>query len=242
MRARITTLPCCSARQERHRRARHHVRDRREVLGRGRRGGDEAGDRVRRRRQDQEPAHDLGQGMEPELEAGHHAEVAAAAADRPEQVRVPFVVDLEDRPVRGHDLGGQQAVDRQPVLADEVADAAARRDPAEPDRAGVAEAGGEAALGRRRRVARPPSARCRPTPSSRPRRSRGHRGRGRRARSRPRRCCGPPRCDRRTARPARDRCLRASAMTVRTSSVSATRTISAGRASTPPSVTVRASS
>ena len=41
--------------------------------------------------------------------------------------------------VRGHDLGGEQAVDRQAVLADEVADAAAEREAADPDRAGVAE-------------------------------------------------------------------------------------------------------
>ena len=51
-----------------------------------------------------------------------------------------------DRPVGGHDLGGEQAVDRQAVLADQVADAAADRDPADPDRAGVAEADREAVL------------------------------------------------------------------------------------------------
>ena len=152
MRARITTLPCCPRAANGIGGAGITFAMAERSLGRGRRGGDEAGDRVRRRRQDQEPAHDLGQGMEPELEPGHHPEVAAAATDGPEQVRVPFVVDLEDRPVRGHDLGGQQAVDRQPVLAHQVADAAARRDPAEPDRAGVAEAGGEAALSRRVRV------------------------------------------------------------------------------------------
>ena len=31
--------------------------------------------------------------------------------------------------VRGHDLGGEQAVDREAVLADEVPHAAAERDP-----------------------------------------------------------------------------------------------------------------
>ena len=43
-------------------------------------------------------------------------------------------------------------VDGQAELAHEVADAATERDPAEPDRAGVAEAGREAVLGRGRRV------------------------------------------------------------------------------------------
>ena len=77
--------------------------------------------------------------VEPELEAGRDAEVAAAAADRPEQVRIVLGVDAEELAVGGHDLGGEQVVDREAVLADEVADAAAERDPADPDRAGVAE-------------------------------------------------------------------------------------------------------
>ena len=91
--------------------------------------------------------------MQPVLEAGRDAEVAAAAADRPEQVRV----DARRRrrtqlAVGGHDLGGEQGVDRQAVLAHEVADAATERDPAEPDRARVAEAGRQAVLGGGRRV------------------------------------------------------------------------------------------
>jgi hypothetical protein len=45
-------------------------------------------------------------------------------------------------PGRGHDLGGQQVVDREAVLANEEPDAAAQRDPADADGAGVAEAGG----------------------------------------------------------------------------------------------------
>ena len=56
-------------------------------------------------------------GVEPELEPGHDAEVAAAAADRPEQVRVRLGVDAEELAVGGHDLGGEQGVDRQAVLA-----------------------------------------------------------------------------------------------------------------------------
>ena len=111
---------------ERHRRAGHDVGDRRQLLGRRLGGRDEARDRVRGRGQEQHPADDLGQRVQPELEPRHDAEVAAAAADRPEQVRArgpsSTVADLA---VGRHDLGREQVVDRQPVLAHEVADAAA---------------------------------------------------------------------------------------------------------------------
>ena len=52
----------------------------------------------------------------------------------------------------------------RPSLADEVSDAATERDAAEPDRAGVAEAGGQAMRGRRPRCTRPPSDPARPRP------------------------------------------------------------------------------
>ena len=87
--------------------------------------------------------------MEPELEARDDAEVAAAAADRPEEVRVALVVDLQDPAVGEDDLGGEQVVDRQALLADEMPDAAAGRQPAETDGARVAEADGQAVRGRR---------------------------------------------------------------------------------------------
>ena len=60
-------------------------------------------------------------------------------------------VDLENAAVGGHDLGAEQVVDRQTVLAHEVADAAAEREPADPDRGRVAEADGETVRLRRRR-------------------------------------------------------------------------------------------
>ncbi len=104
-----------------------------------------------------------------------------------------------------HDLGREQAVDGEPVLAHEVADPAAGRDPAEPDRAGVAEPGREAELRGGDRVLAPRSGRCRPTRSAPSRRSRGHRGRGRRGRCRPRPCRGPRRCGRRTGPRGRGR-------------------------------------
>ena len=128
---------------------------------------DEPGDRVRRRGQEQHAADDLGQRVEPELEPRHDAEVAAAARGSPRTGPGScVVVDHVDRAVGRHDLGGEQAVDREPVLADEVADAAARRDPAEarPSRCRRSRSRGRA---RPRRSCRPRrSARCRPRRSS----------------------------------------------------------------------------
>ena len=51
-----------------------------------------------RRRQDEHAADDPVQLVEPELEAGHDAEVAAAAADRPEQVGVRLGVHAQKLP------------------------------------------------------------------------------------------------------------------------------------------------
>ena len=120
-------------RDEGHRRGGHDVGDRRELLGRGLGGRHEAGDGLGRRRQDEHASRDRVHRMEPELEARHDAEVAAAAADRPEEVRVALVVDLQDPAVGEDDLGGEQVVDRQALLADEIPDAAAGRQPAETD-------------------------------------------------------------------------------------------------------------
>ena len=107
---------------ERHRWAVHHVRDRRQLV-RSRLGrGDEAGHGLRRRRQDEDAADDPGKLLEPIAEAGGDAEVPAAAPDRPEEVRLVVGVDSMELPVGGDDVGRQEAVDRQPVLADEVAD------------------------------------------------------------------------------------------------------------------------
>ena len=98
---------------------------------------------VGRGRQDEDAAGELRDVVQLEAQPRDDAEVAAAAADRPEQVGVPLGVDLQHPAVGGHDLGRQELVDRHPVLADEEADAAAERDAADADRAGVAEAGGE---------------------------------------------------------------------------------------------------
>jgi hypothetical protein len=78
--------------------------------------------------------------VEPVLEPRHDADVAAPAADRPEQVRLVAGVDAPQPAVGRDDVRGEQVVDRQAVLPDEVADPAAGRDPADADGAGVAEA------------------------------------------------------------------------------------------------------
>jgi hypothetical protein len=67
--------------------------------------------------------------------SGGDAEVAAAAADRPKQLRMGLVVDVQQLAVGGHHLGGQQAVDGQAVLSDQVPDAAAEGVPPIPTEA-----------------------------------------------------------------------------------------------------------
>ena len=70
--------------------------------------------------------------MEPVDERGHDAEVAAAAADRPEEVRVLVGARPQQLAVGGDDVGGEQVVAGQAVLAVEPADAATSVRPAMP--------------------------------------------------------------------------------------------------------------
>ena len=139
-------------REERHGRRRHDVGDRRELVRRRIGGGDEAFDHVGRPRQHEHAAGELADVRQPVLEAGHDAEVAAAAADRPEQVRLVLGVDASELSIGRHDLGGEDVVDRQAMEAAEVADATAGGEAADPDRAGVPEAGRETVLDGRGRV------------------------------------------------------------------------------------------
>jgi hypothetical protein len=67
--------------------------------------------------------------VELELEGGHHAEVAAAAAQRPEQVRVLRLAGGQEAAVGGDHVGRQQVVAGQAVRPGEVADAAAQGEP-----------------------------------------------------------------------------------------------------------------
>ena len=70
-------------REERERRCGHDVGDRRELLRRGLRLGDEGGDHVGGRGEEQHPADDRVDLVEAELQARGDAEVPAAAADAP---------------------------------------------------------------------------------------------------------------------------------------------------------------
>jgi hypothetical protein len=62
-----------------------------------------------------------------EFEATHCAEVAAAAADRPEQVGFVVSADFVNLAVGRHDFGAEHVVDRQPVLAVQPSETAAER-------------------------------------------------------------------------------------------------------------------
>jgi hypothetical protein len=125
------------------------VRDRRQRLRCGIGLGEEGVDRLSRCRQQQHPAHDPFHVVEAQPEPRRHAEVAAAAADRPEQVGVRLGVDTQELALRRDDVGGEQVVDRETVGPDEVADTAAEGDPADPHRSRVAEPDREAVLGGR---------------------------------------------------------------------------------------------
>jgi hypothetical protein len=66
-------------------------------------------------------------GMQVELELRHDAEVAAAAADGPEQIRMMIAVHGEHARVGSHEPRAAQVVDREAVLARGPAEAAAER-------------------------------------------------------------------------------------------------------------------
>jgi hypothetical protein len=65
--------------------------------------------------------------VQPELERGDHAEVAAAAPDGPEQVRVFAFACRQELALGGNDVGGQKVVTGKPVRAQEPAQTAAER-------------------------------------------------------------------------------------------------------------------
>jgi hypothetical protein len=70
--------------------------------------------------------------MQPELELGDDPEVSGAAAQPPEQVGVLAVAGCEDVAARRDDIGRDQLIDGEPVLAHQPADAAAQRQTGEP--------------------------------------------------------------------------------------------------------------
>ncbi len=62
-----------------------------------------------------------------ELDRGHDAEVAAAAAQRPEQIGLVLGIDADQLAIGGHELERRDGVRLQPVLAREPSHAAAQR-------------------------------------------------------------------------------------------------------------------
>ncbi len=67
--------------------------------------------------------------MEPILELGDHAEIAAPAAHRPEQIRVLARARVQHLAVRAHDLDRLQVVASQAVLAHQATHPAAQCQP-----------------------------------------------------------------------------------------------------------------
>jgi hypothetical protein len=81
--------------------------------------------------------------VQPEAKPGRDAEVAATPTNRPEELRVRVPVHVQHLAVGGDELRGEHVVDREAVLADEEADAAAEGEPPDSDRTGVSEPGGQ---------------------------------------------------------------------------------------------------
>ena len=83
--------------------------------------------RVPHRPHDRARQHGRAEGHEVELELGDDPEVAAAATEAPEEVRVLVGGRLHELAVCGDDVDPAQLVDRQAVLAHDPADPAAER-------------------------------------------------------------------------------------------------------------------
>ena len=110
-----------------HRRHRLEADEDAQLLGRGRQEvaiGAHHGLGVRRLPEDRAGV-DRADRMRLEQEARHDAEVAAAAAQRPEEVGVLALAGRDEAAIGQDDVGLEQVVDRQAVLAREVPGAAA---------------------------------------------------------------------------------------------------------------------
>jgi hypothetical protein len=70
--------------------------------------------------------------VEPKLDRRDDAEVSAAAAERPKELLVRHGARAVELPVGGHDLGADQIVDREPVLAHEPTQTAAEGETGDP--------------------------------------------------------------------------------------------------------------
>ena len=63
--------------------------------------------------------------MQPVLEGGDNAEVAASAAQSPEEIGILVLAGAYHPPVRGNNGSGHQIIDRQPMLTCQIAEPAA---------------------------------------------------------------------------------------------------------------------
>ena len=102
-------------RPERERRGRAEGGDRGQLIRRLVGGGDERAEQLTTRRQDQHAAQDRVDLMEAVLQTGHDPEVPAGAAERPEQVSVSLLVNVEQ--LASPSELTQQVIDRQTMLA-----------------------------------------------------------------------------------------------------------------------------
>ena len=84
------------------------------------------------RPEDRTGEHGRADRIQGELELGDDPEVAAGAADPPEEVRILGRARPQDPRVGGHELDAQQLVDRQAVFPHEPPDPAAERQTGEP--------------------------------------------------------------------------------------------------------------
>ena len=169
--------------------------------------------------------------VEPELEAGHDAEVAATAAHGPEQVGVLGLARRDDAAVGGDDLDRHEGVDGQAVLAGEPADAATQGQAGDADAARVAERGRQAVGRRRDRVLLGAQARPGPRRDDARGRCAGPSWRPGRGRCRPPTCRGRPGCGCRRGPPARGPLASEHRRSARRPPRSAAWTMSAGRRS-----------
>ena len=78
-------------------------------------------------------AEDLAHRVQPDLERGRHAEAPAGPAKRPEQLAAAVLARGQHLAVGGHDVGAQQVVGGEAVLAREEAVAAAEREAGDAD-------------------------------------------------------------------------------------------------------------
>ena len=81
--------------------------------------------------EDETAEHDGTDWMQGEFESGDDPEVAAAAPERPEQLRILRLGGVHDRSVGGYHFNGEEVVAGEPVFADQVAEAAAQGEAAD---------------------------------------------------------------------------------------------------------------